>query len=124
MAMQITEIYADDANETHLRDVQVSVALQDFAPPSVPMGVSPETTLTTGVFLELPPGWDPLYHATPRRQLVVVIRSHLSVTTTDGATVDFLRGDAFLLNDKGSKGHLTQVRGEEPVTVLLVGIVD
>jgi hypothetical protein len=41
--MQFTEIYADDAGETHLRDIRVNLGLRDFAPPSAPMGVSPET---------------------------------------------------------------------------------
>ena len=65
--MQITEIYADDDGETHFRDVSVNFAPRDFAPPSAPMGVSSDTRLTTGVLLELPPGWDPKYHASPRR---------------------------------------------------------
>lgn len=122
--MQITEIYADDAGETHLRDTQVNFEPRDFAPPSAPMEVSPETSLTSGVFLELPPGWDPKHHATPRRQLVVVLRGHLNIATTDGAAADFRRGDVFLLNDKGSKGHLSLVQGQESVTLFLVGLAN
>ena len=79
--MQITEIYADEVSETHLRNVAVNLAARDFAPPSAPIGASPETPMTTGVFLELPPGWDPQYHATPRRQLVVLLQGHLKITT-------------------------------------------
>ena len=122
--MQITEIYADDVNETHLRIVQVNLVARDFAPPSAPMGVSSETPMTTSVFLELPPGWDPQYHATPRRQLVVVLQGHLNITTTDGASADFRRGDVFVLNDKGSKGHLSLVQGQESVGLFLVGVAD
>lgn len=70
--MQIVEIYADEAGETHFRANAVNLNTRDFVPPSAPMGVSAETPLTTGVFLELPPGWDPKYHATPRPQWVVV----------------------------------------------------
>ncbi len=122
--MQIREIYADDVNETHLRNVEVNLAARDFAPPSAPMGVSPETPMTTSVFLELPPGWDPRHHATPRRQLVVVLQGHLKITTTDGASADFRRGDVFFLNDKGSKGHLSLVQGQEAVGLFLVGVAD
>jgi hypothetical protein len=122
--MQITEIYADDLGETHLRDKQVNLELRDFAPPSAPMGVSPETPLASGVFLELPPGWDPLYHATPRRQLVVVLRGHLNIATTDGAAADFQRGDVFLLNDQDSKGHLSLVQGQESVILFLAGLAN
>ena len=122
--MQIMEIYADDVNETHLRNVQVNLVARDFAPPSPPMGVSSETPMTTSVFLELPPGWDPHYHATPRRQLVVVLQGHLNITTTDGVSADFRRGDVFFLNDKGSKGHMSLVQGQETVGLFLVGVAD
>ena len=122
--MQITEIYADGSGETHLRDTQVKLELRDFAPPSPPMGVSAETSMTTSVFLELPPGWDPQNHATPRRQLVVVLAGHLNITTTDGASTGFRRGDVFFLNDKDSKGHMSLVQGQEPVALFLVGVTD
>lgn len=119
--MQITEIYSDEAGETHIRANPVILAPRDFAPPSAPMGVSAETSMTTGVFLELPPGWDPNYHATPRQQLVVVLRGLLHVTTTDGASADFRPGDVFFLNDENSKGHQSLVQGDETVALFLVG---
>lgn len=123
-AMHVTEIYADDAGETHMRDGPVRLACRDFAPPSAPMGASAETPLTTSIFLELPPGWDPHYHATPRRQLVVVLSGHLKITTTDGAHADFRAGDVFFLNDKGSKGHQSVVQTQHAVGLLLVGVAD
>ena len=122
--MQITEIYADGTGQTQLRNTRVNLARRDFAPPSAPMGVSSETFLTTGVFLELPPGWDPHYHATPRKQLVVVLNGHLNIATTGGASADFRRGDVFVLNDKDSRGHLSLVQGREPVDLFLVGVAD
>ena len=122
--MQVTEIFADDVGETHLRDMQVNLETRDFAPPSAPMGASAETPLTSGVFLELPPGWDPQHHASPRRQLVVVLQGHLNIATTDGAAADFRPGDVFLLNDKNSKGHLSLVQGQESVTLFLVGLAN
>src|SRR5512139_1602755 len=85
-SMQITEIYADPTGETHFRASPIVLAPRDFAPPSAPMGVSADIPLTTGVFLELPLGWDPKFHATPRRQWVVMLRGHLRITTTDGIT--------------------------------------
>ena len=120
--MQITEIYADYTGETHFRDVSVSLALRDFAPPSAPMGVSSDTPLTTGVFLELPPGWDPEYHASPRPQWVVVLGGCLNITATDGTTTAFRPGDVFFLNDQNSKGHQSLVQGQEAVALFLVGL--
>lgn len=120
--MQITEIYADRTGETHFRAIPIVLSPRDFAPPSAPMGVSTDTPLTSGVFLELPPGWDPKYHATPRRQWVVVLRGILRVTATDQTAVDFFPGDTFFLNDEDSKGHQSLVQGEEAVALLLVGL--
>jgi quercetin dioxygenase-like cupin family protein len=120
--MQITEIYADATGETHFRAVPVNLAPRDFAPPSAPMGVSSETPLTTGVFLQLPPGWDPKYHASPRPQWVVMLHGRLKITATDGTTTVFQTGDVFFLNDQNSNGHQSLVQGQETVAVLLVGL--
>ena len=122
--MQFTEIYADEAGETHLRDVPIHLAPRDFAPPSAPVGVSIDTPLTTGVFLELPPGWDPEYHPSPRRQWVVILRGKLNTTVTDGASADFRPGDIVFLNDANSKGHRTLVQGQETVSCFLVGLAE
>lgn len=120
--MQITEIYADGAGETHIRDLPVNLTPRDYAPPSAPMGVSPEVAMTTGVILELPPGWDPNFHATPRRQWAVMLRGRLNVTTTDGATADFGPGDMLFLNDENSRGHRSLVQGGKTVALFLVGL--
>ena len=120
--MQFTEIYADGSGETHIRSQPIDLAPRDFAPPSAPMGVSAEISLTTGVFLELPPGWDPSYHATPRPQWVVVLRGHLNVAATDGKAADFRPGDVIFLNDANSDGHRSLVQGKETVALFLVGL--
>ncbi len=120
--MQITEIYTDEAGETHFRGTQMSLSRRDFAPPSAPMEVSTDTQLTTGVFLELLPGWDPEYHATPRRQWVVMLKGRLRITATDGTAKDFHPGDVFCLNDEKSKGHQSLVQGRETVALFLVGL--
>lgn len=122
--MQIMEIYADGAGETHFRDFPIGLTPRDFAPPSAPMGVSIDTPLTTGVFLELPLGWDPKYHATPRRQWVVILRGQLNITATDGTMAGFRPGDVLLFNDANSKGHRSLVEGEEAVACFLVGLAD
>ena len=120
--MHITEIYSDEAGDTHFRPNPVTLALRDFAPPSAPMGVSAETSMTTGVILELPPGWDPKYHATPRPQWVIVLGGTLRITVTDETVAFFRSGDVFFLNDENSKGHQSLVQGDKTVRLFLVGI--
>jgi uncharacterized cupin superfamily protein len=122
--MLITEVYADAVGATHFREISIVLKSRDFAPPSAPIGVSPETPMTTGAFLELPPGWDPSYHSTPRRQWVIVLHGHLKITVTDGTVTDFRSGDVFFLNDENSSGHQTVVQGQQSAVVLLVGLAD
>jgi quercetin dioxygenase-like cupin family protein len=122
--MRITEVYADAVGATHFREIPIQFKSRDFAPPSAPIDVSPETPMTTGVFLELPSGWDPNHHSTPRPQWVIVLRGHLKITVTDGAVTDFQSGDVFFLNDENSRGHQTVVQGQQSALLFLVGLAD
>lgn len=120
--MEIQELYADAAGETHFRPVTIAFELRDFSPPSPAIGVAADLKPSAAVFLEAPPGWDKVFHPTPRKQLAVVLSGGLTVTATDGAVERFGPGGCFVLNDAGSKGHLTQVQGETNVHALMVAI--
>ncbi|MHA1554626.1 MAG: cupin domain-containing protein, partial [Alphaproteobacteria bacterium] len=109
---------------THFRDVSIALTEEHFAPPSKPIGVSPETAVTTSLFLEAPPGWDDTSHATPRRQWAILLSGLLKVTCGDGDSVIMKPGDAVLLNDPSGKGHLSEVQGDEPARFFLVGLAD
>ncbi len=122
--MQISEIYKDAEGETHFRKRDVDLDLHDYAPPSAPVGLSAETPMTSGVFLEAPPGWDKSFHPTPRRQYAVLLSGRATVTVTDGTAIDVKPGDVVLLNDMDCKGHLTRVQGNKPALFLLVGVAD
>jgi mannose-6-phosphate isomerase-like protein (cupin superfamily) len=122
--MQFLEIYADEHGETHMRRVEMVLVKTDYAPPSRPVGLSQVLATTTGLMLEAPSGWDPDYHATPRKQLAIVLSGRAAVTVTDGETVEVGPGSVALLNDEGSKGHRTMVLGEEGMTFFLVGLAE
>lgn len=122
--MQIHEIYADEAGETHFRRKTIDVELRDFAPPSAPVSVSVETPMTTGVFLIAPPGWDRAFHPSPRPQYAVMLEGRATVTVSDGDVLEARPGDVFFLNDQDSKGHLTQVQGDDHAAFLLIGLPD
>lgn len=119
--MDLLEIYGDEQGETHFRKSNVEFELRDFAPPSAPIEISAEIPATTSLFLSAPPGWDDAFHPSPRRQLAILLDGALSVTVTDGETVMMKPGDIVLLNDQGTKGHLSKVQGDRPVRFLLVG---
>jgi quercetin dioxygenase-like cupin family protein len=122
--MELLEIFSDPQGETHFRRSEFGMALRAFAPPAHPVLVSAERGATTTLFLEAPPGWDKIYHPTPRRQLVVLLAGKATITVTDGETVEINPGSVVLLNDTDCTGHLTQVQGDQPARFLLVGLDD
>ncbi len=119
--MDLLEIYADENGETHFRKASVEFEANHYAPPSPPLEISAETPANTSLFLVAPPGWDDAFHATPRRQYAVLLEGEFSVTASDGETVMMKPGDMVLLNDAGSKGHLSRVQGDQPARFLMVG---
>ncbi|HWE73924.1 MAG TPA: nucleoside triphosphate pyrophosphohydrolase [Stellaceae bacterium] len=120
--MEIQELYADAAGATHFRITTVAFELRDFSPPSPAIGVTADLKPSAAVFLSAPPGWDKVFHPTPRKQLAVILSGELTVTATDGALKRFGPGGCFVLNDAGSKGHLTEVQGGANVHALMVAI--
>lgn len=118
--MEIVEIYGDAAGETHLRRTAIDFEMRDFAPPSQPLGVSAEMGSSSSLFLTAPPGWDKNFHPTPRKQLAVLLEGNVRISVSDGETIELKPGDTFLLNDMASKGHLTQVQGEQEASFLFV----
>jgi len=118
--MDLVEIYGDAAGETHLRPTTIDFEIRNFAPPSQPVRVSAEIPSASSVFVVAPPGWDKGFHPTPRKQLAVLLDGHIRISVSDGDTVEMKPGDTFLLNDRDSKGHLTEVQGARDASFLLV----
>jgi hypothetical protein len=120
--MEVVEIYGDAAGETHLRPTTIEFEIRNFAPPSQPVRVSAEIPSLSSVFVVAPPGWDKEFHPTPRKQLTVLLGGHIRITVTDGDTIEIKAGGTFLLNDMVSKGHLTEVQGEQDASFLLIAL--
>jgi hypothetical protein len=118
--MEVVEIYGDAAGETHLRPTTIEFEIRNFAPPSQPVRVSAEIPSLSSVFVVAPPGWDREFHPTPRKQLAVLLDGRIRISVTDGDTIEIKAGGTFLLNDMASKGHLTEVQGEQDASFLLV----
>jgi len=47
-----------------------------------------------------------------------------TIAATDGDIIEVGSGDTILLNDQGSKGHLTQIQGAQDAAFLLIGLDD
>jgi uncharacterized cupin superfamily protein len=120
--MEVMELYADAAGDTHFRSTTIAFEQRDFAPPSPAIGVAADLKPTAAIFLSAPPGWDQAFHPTPRKQLAIIVAGEVTVEATDGDVRRYGPGGCFLLNDPGSKGHLTQVQGAMNVHALMVTI--
>ena len=120
--MRVLELYADEHGETHFREVPIDMSERNFAPPSLPIRVSSETRVSTSVMLAAPPGWDPAFHPTPRKQFAVLLSGRAVATVSDGETRDLGPGGFVILNDAGSKGHRTVVQGGEDAVFFLVAM--
>jgi hypothetical protein len=118
--MELVEIYGDAEGETHIRPTTIEFEIRNFAPPSQPVGVSADIPSASSVFVVAPPGWDREFHPTPRKQLAVLLDGRIRISVTDGDTIEIKAGGTFLLNDMASKGHLTEVQGEQDASFLLV----
>jgi gentisate 1,2-dioxygenase len=120
--VQLAEIFADEQGETHFRKVEMRLEMREFAPPSMPVQVTTEIPTTAALFMIAPPGWDKNFHATPRKQICVMLSGKLTVTATDGETIEMGPGDVLLVNDAASRGHLSQIQGVESASFLFVGL--
>ena len=119
--MEIIELYADGADETHFRAISVAFELRDFSPPSPPVGLSADFKASDAVLFSAS-GWDRVFHPAPRKQLAVILAGAVTVTATDGDIRPLGVGGCIILNDPGSKGHLTQVQGDASVLALMIAI--
>ena len=89
-------------------EVDIDFAMQDFAPPAPPLGVSTPFPAVAAVFLQLPAGWEDAAHPTPARQLMCVV-SGVAESTANGETRRLEPGSAVLAEDTTGTGHGTRI---------------
>jgi hypothetical protein len=119
--MNFFRVHADAAGETHLTPISLPAASdQSGGDKRFGLGDIPTTTLTIGRLAERK--FDQGWHTPPRRQVVVVLRGVLEVTTTSGDSQRFQSGDCLLADDLDSKGHITRDVGEDYLETLTIGI--
>jgi hypothetical protein len=119
--MSFLRVYGDEQGDTHLIPVELPEVPTDDGPGSR-FGLSgiPTTTLSIGRLTG--PKLDQGLHTPPRRQVVVVLRGALEVTTTAGDRHRFGRGDCLLADDLDSKGHITRDVGDEYLMTMTIGV--
>jgi len=118
--MRYHHLYADDAGESHWRDVAIELTERSFAPPAERIHVSEPEAASAVMFLKLQPGWNEPIHSTPRAQMLICLAGAAQVTASDGETRLIEKGDAWRMEDVGGKGHRTEVVSEVDFEALIV----
>jgi quercetin dioxygenase-like cupin family protein len=74
--------------------------------------------------LRFAPGWSGPWHPSPYRQWFFLLSGSVTVTVSDGTERTLSQGDIILLEDAGTKGHLTRVNGAKQVVAVGVQVAD
>ena len=118
-------IYTDDSGESHLEDLDISLAPVDFAPPAEPLNIAQFLPATQSFWVGFPAGWtgeDP--HSSPQRQIFIVLQGEIEATASDGAVRRFGSGGVILMEDTWGKGHSTRVIGNDEGLIFGVVLAD
>lgn len=118
--MRYTRVFADDAGESHLEDVEVELETTDFAPPAPPLDLSDFFPAARIGFLRAPVGWEGDWHPAPCRQLTIYLAGKIEGETSDGEVRRFAPGSVVLAEDTWGKGHRSRVIGDEDVVLAVV----
>ncbi|KQP65993.1 cupin [Methylobacterium sp. Leaf469] len=102
---------------------------QGVGPDVAPQWNDKQDPTKAGVtFTVLPVGWVGEWHENPKPQWIAVLTGRWFVETMDGHRVEMGPGDLMFGEDQntvahdGRKGHLSGTVGDEPCTMMVVGL--
>ena len=107
-----TRLYSDEKGESHFAEMQLDLALTDYAPSAPPLSLSAFTPATQFGFMQAPAGWSSDWHPSSSRNLFFVISGEWEITASDGETRRFGVGGVLLAEDTAGKGHRSRVVGD------------
>jgi len=117
-------LFVDDTGRSHFEDCALPLETRDFAPPATPLEVSALMPAEGFAVLRFAPGWSGPWHPSPYRQWFFLLSGSVTVTVSDGTERTLSQGDIILLEDAGTKGHLTRVNGAQQVVAVGVQVAD
>ncbi len=122
--VSVIRIWADEEGESHLEDVDLDFAEQDFIPPAPPVLVASPHAASGYVFARVPPGWDFDWHPSPQRELLVYLTGEGTIEASDGEVRSLTPGMILLAEDTTGKGHVSRVTGTDEVFVVIITLPD
>jgi len=117
-------IVVDDAGRSHFEDCVLPLGTRNFAPPATPLEASDFMPAEGFAVVRFAPDWSGPWHPSPYRQWFFMMSGSLTVTVGDGTERTLGAGDVVLLEDTGTRGHLTRVNGGEQAVAVGVRVPD
>ena len=111
-------LFVDDAGLSHFEECTLPLATHNFAPPTTPLEASEFIPTTGFAVVRFAADWSGPWHPSPYRQWFFMLSGSLTVTACDAAERTLCAGEAILLEDMGTKGHLTRVNGDQQVVAV------
>lgn len=115
-------LFVDDAGRSQFEDCSLPLETRDFAPPTTPLEVSAFIPAEGFAVLRFAPGWSGPWHPSPYRQWIFMLSGSVTVTAGDGTERTLSGGDIVLLEDMGTRGHLTRVNGNQQAVAVGVEV--
>ena len=113
--MKCLHIYADEAGESHLADIDIPLVPTEVFPGVPALNLSARYRATSVRFAWIPPGIQEAgWHVTPVRQLVVWLTGSVEFETSDSEKRRCERGAVVLAEDTFGKGHITRILDGHP----------
>jgi len=120
--LKYVRLFVDSAGRSRFEDCTLPLGTRAFAPPTTPLEASELMPAVGFAVVHFAPDWEGPWHPSPYRQWFFMLAGSLILTACDGAERTLRAGDAILLDDMGTKGHLTRVVGGQQVMAVGVRI--
>jgi mannose-6-phosphate isomerase-like protein (cupin superfamily) len=117
-------IFVDADGISHFEDCALPLKTRDFAPPTTPLEASAFMPAEGFVVVRFAPDWSGPWHPSPYRQWFFMMSGSLTVTVGDGTERTVRAGDTVLLEDMGTRGHLTRTNGGRQALAVGVRVPD
>ena len=122
--LKYVRIFVDGDGHSHFEDCELPLETRDFAPPTTPLEASAFIPAEGFAVVRFAPDWSGPWHPSPYRQWFFMMSGLLTVTVSDGAERTFCTGDTVLLEDMGTRGHLTRINGRQQAVAVGVRVPD
>ncbi len=120
LPLKYVRLFLDSAGRSHFKDCLLPLETRPFAPPTTPLETSELMPATGFAVVHFAPTWEGPWHPSPYPQWFFILSGSITITAGNGTQRTLEAGAVILLNDSGSKGHLTRVNHGQPV--IAVGV--